>query len=115
MDERLYGELCTHLFPGDGDEHGGAIIGSLAETEQGTRLLARQFVPARDGVDFVPGKRGYRALTGRFVAEAAGHCADDGLVYLAVHNHGSTDSVQFSNDDMASHARGYPALLDITN
>jgi len=115
MDERFYGELHAHLFPGDGDEHGGVIIAGLAETERGTRLLSRQFVPARDGVDFVPGKRGYRALTGRFVAEAVGCCADNGLVYLAVHNHGGTDSVQFSHDDMASHARGYPALLDITN
>src|SRR6266699_1862996 len=115
MDERFYGELHAHLFPGDGDEHGGVIIAGLAETERGTRLLSRQFVPARDGVDFVPGKRGYRALTGRFVAEAVGCCADNGLVYLAVHNHGGTDSVQFSHDDMASHVRGYPALLDITN
>jgi tRNA A37 threonylcarbamoyladenosine dehydratase len=115
MDERLYSELHAHLFPGDGDEHGGVVIAGVAETGRGKRLLARQFVPARDGVDFVPGKRGYRALTGRFVAEAAGRCADDGLAYLAVHNHGGTDSVKFSNDDMASHARGYPALLDITN
>jgi len=115
MDKRLYGGLHAHLFPGDGDEHGGVIIAGFAETERGTRLLARQFVPGRDGLDFVPGKRGYRALTGRFVAEAAGRCADDGLVYLAVHNHGGTDSVQFSHDDMASHVRGYPALLDITN
>jgi tRNA A37 threonylcarbamoyladenosine dehydratase len=115
MDERLYGELHAHLFPGDGDEHGCVIIAGLAETERGKRLLARQFIPARDGVDFVPGKRGYRALAGRFVAEAAGRCADEGLVYLAVHNHGGTDSVQFSHDDMASHVRGYPALLDITN
>ena len=115
MDERLYGELRAHLFPGDGDEHGGVIIAGLAEAERGTRLLARQFVPARDGMDFVPGQRGYRALAGRFVAEAAGRCADDGLVYLAVHNHSGTDSVQFSRDDMASHLRGYPALLDITN
>jgi molybdopterin/thiamine biosynthesis adenylyltransferase len=114
MDERLYEGLHAHLFPGDGDEHGGVIIAGLAETEWGTRLLARQFLPARDEVDFVPGKRGYRALAGRFVAEAAGRCADDGLIYLAVHNHGGTDSVQFSHDDMASHVRGYPALLDIT-
>src|SRR5258708_4383348 len=115
MDERLYRELRAHLFPGDGDEHGGVIIAGLAETERGIRLLARQFVPSRDGVDFVPGKRGYRALAGRFVAEVAGRCADDGLVYLAVHNHGGTDSVQFSHDDMAAHARGYPALLGINN
>jgi hypothetical protein len=30
-----------------------------------------------------------------------------------VHNHGGDDAVGFSNDDLASHERGYPALLDI--
>src|SRR5260370_18474483 len=115
MDEQLYGELRAHLFPDDGDEHGGVIIAGLAETERGIRLLARQFVPARGGVDFVPGKRGYRALAGRFVAEVAGRCADDGLVYLAVHNHGGAASVPFSPYDMASHLPGYPSPLDITH
>jgi len=115
MDERLYGELHAHLFPGDGDEHGGVIIAGIAETERTAHLLARQFIPACGGSDFVPGERGYRALAAQFVAEAAGRCADERLAYLAVHNHGGTNSVQFSNADMASHVRGYPALLDITN
>ena len=35
------------------------------------------------------------------------------MAYLAIHNHGGTDSVAFSQDDIASHERGYPALLDI--
>lgn len=30
-----------------------------------------------------------------------------------MHCHGGTDSVSFSGDDLASHERGYPALLDI--
>jgi tRNA A37 threonylcarbamoyladenosine dehydratase len=115
MDDRLYSELQVHLFPGDGDEHGGIVIAGVAETAHNIRLLARQFIPARDGTDFVPGKRGYRALTGRFVAEAVEQCADDNLAYLAVHNHNGTNSVQFSSADIASHERGYPALLDITN
>ncbi len=115
MDERLYDELHRHLFPGDGDEHGAIIMAGIAESERGIRLLARELIPARDGVDFVPGKRGYRALAGHFVAEAAERCANEGLAYLAVHNHGGSDSVQFSGDDMASHVRGYPALLDITS
>ena len=36
------------------------------------------------------------------------------LAYLAVHNHGGINSVEFSKADLASHVRGYPALLDIT-
>jgi hypothetical protein len=34
-------------------------------------------------------------------------------VYLAIHNHGQGTSVGFSSDDLNSHERGYPALLDI--
>src|SRR5262249_2515881 len=35
------------------------------------------------------------------------------LVYLAVHNHAGTNRVGFSSVDLASHQRGYPALLDL--
>src|SRR5439155_10579247 len=45
--------------------------------------------------------------------EHALYCRDERLAYLAVHNHGGTDTVGFSPDDLASHERGYPALLDI--
>ena len=54
-------------------------------------------------------------LTAGFVRQCALACADEGLAYLAVHNHFGTDSVAFSGDDMASHRRGYPALLDIVD
>src|SRR6266516_1442052 len=114
MDEQLYSRLHAHLFPGDDDEHGAVLIAGVAETVRGVRLLARQFIPARDGVDFVPGENGYRALTGRFVAETVEQCTNEGLAYLAVHNHGGTNAVQFSKVDLTSHVRGYPALLDIT-
>lgn len=115
IDERLYQRLHAHLFPGDNDEHGAVLLAGLAESQRGIRLLAREVVLARDGEDFVPGKRGYRALSGRFVAELAGRCAEEGLVYLATHNHRGTKYVGFSEPDLAAHARGYPALLDITN
>jgi len=77
------------------------------------RLLARDVVVARDGVDYVPGKRGYRMLTGQFVTEQIVRCRNAGLSYLAVHNHGGRDQVGFSSDDLASQRRGYPALLDV--
>lgn len=115
IDEPLYRRLHDHLFPGDYDEHGAVIVAGIAETERGTRLLAREVLLARDGIDYVPGTRGYRALTAQFVAEQSDYCAAQNLCYLAVHCHGGLDSVGFSGDDMASHERGYPALLDITN
>jgi tRNA A37 threonylcarbamoyladenosine dehydratase len=106
--------LHSHLFPGDGDEHGAVVAVGVSETERGGRLLAREVFPARDGLEYVPGSRGYRALTAQFVAEKSGYCADENLGYLAVHCHGGDSQVEFSEDDWASHERGYPALLDIT-
>ncbi|GAA6614868.1 ThiF family adenylyltransferase [Scytonema sp. NUACC26] len=53
-------------------------------------------------------------MTAQFVAKISGYCAEQNLCYLAVHCHGGTDKVCFSTDDIASHERGYPALLDIT-
>lgn len=81
----------------------------------GTRLLARRFIPAIDGTDYVPGSRGYRALTPQFVRRILCLAADKHLVPLFVHGHGSGDSVGFSESDLASHERGYQALLDISN
>jgi ThiF family len=114
MDRSLFDDLHLHLFPGDHDEHGAVIAAGISETARGTRLLAREVFIAKDGTDYVPGTRGYRALTAAFVAEKAGYCGDEKLCYFAVHNHSGTETVEFSPDDVASHERGYPALLDIT-
>lgn len=113
--EPLFHRLTTHLFPGDHDEHGAVVLAGVAETPRGTRFLARDVVLARDGVDYVPGTRGYRALTTDFVVRVSDRCAREQLCYFAVHCHGGRDSVSFSPDDIASHKRGYPALLDITD
>ncbi len=117
IDAPLFRRLIDHLFPGDGDEHGAIIAAGMTASERGTRLLARDVFLARDGHDYVPGERGYRALTPRFVAERSDYCAAQNLCYLAVHNHGrgEDDEVAFSDDDLASHERGYLALLDICN
>lgn len=109
----LASALFAHLFPGDGDEHGAVIAAGVARSPRGNRLLARELFLAKDGIDYVPGERGYRMLTAGFVTRHALHCRDEGLAYLAIHNHGGTDCVDFSPDDLASHDRGYPALLDI--
>ena len=111
--ERLYAELQRHLFPGDGDEHGAVILAGMCESDRGLRLVARETHLAKDGVDYVPGKRGYRMLRAEFILSRILRARDRRLAYLAIHNHGGTDSVGFSPVDMASHERGYPALLDI--
>jgi len=111
--EGMWRALHDHLFPGDRDEHGAVLGAGIVRTDRGVRLLARTLRCAVDGVDYVPGERGYRMLTPSFVRDRILECSADGLAYLAVHCHGGTDEVRFSPDDLASHERGYPALLDI--
>lgn len=106
--------LHGHLFSGDHDEHGAVLLCGVAESARGTRLLVREVVLAEDGRDYVPGTRGYRHLTGEFVTHQARRAKDEGLAYLAVHNHGGTTSVGFSDPDLASHDRAYPTILGLT-
>ena len=115
IDARLFDQLHRHLFPGDGDERGALILAGVVETPREKRFLAREIVLARDGLDFVPGKFGYRALPADFVARWSNQCAREKLCYFNVHCHGGRDSVGFSETDLQSHRRGYPALVDITN
>ncbi len=112
---RLWKDLSDHLFRGDHDEHGAVILAGRADGCRGPRLLARGLVLARDGVDYVPGQTGYRALAPTFVRDAAVRAHQENLAYLAVHNHFGDRTVGFSSIDLASHERGYPALLQITS
>lgn len=111
----LYRRLAAHLFPGDGDEHGAVLTAGLCTTDRGVRLLARDLFIARDGIDYVPGRHGYRALTTDFIMRVSDYCVRNNLCYLAVHCHGGDDYVDFSPTDLESHRRGYPALVDILN
>lgn len=113
LSPRMADDLLRHLFPGDRDEHAAVLGVSVVRTGRGVRLLGRRLHLARDGVDYVPGTRGYRMLTPTFVRDRILDCERDELGYLAVHCHAGTDYVAFSTDDMNSHERGYPALLDI--
>jgi len=115
MTADLWRKLAQHLFPGDGDEHGAVITAGVVRTSRGSRLLAREVHIAVDGRDYVPGERGYRMLTPSFVRDRILDSASERLAYLAIHNHGGTNDVGFSNDDIASHERGYPALQDIAD
>ncbi len=105
--------IMEHLFPGDGDEHGAILRAGIVRSESSLRLLVRNVEPAQFGTDYVAGRYGYRALTPTFIHRQILQCRDSGLAYLAVHNHGSDRRVAFSTVDLESHARGYPALLDI--
>ncbi|MFA5263922.1 MAG: ThiF family adenylyltransferase [Opitutaceae bacterium] len=114
ISQPLFDELFAHLFPGDHDEHGAVVAAGICESSRGTRFLARKLFIAREGIDYIPGKFGYRALTADFVARVSNFCAQNKLCYFAVHCHRGSDSVSFSSIDTESHKRSYPALLDIT-
>jgi hypothetical protein len=106
-------KLMDHLFPGDHEEHGAIILAGVHVLRRRVRLVVRDVILARDHIDHVPGKRGSWMLTAQFIRPHLLRARDEKLVYLSVHNHGGDDRVTFSGDDVASHERGYPALLDI--
>ncbi len=109
-----WNRLNDHHFPGDDGEHGSVLKCGVVETERERRLLVREVSPAVDGKDYLLEHR-HHTLVASFVAETAGSCAEQNLAYLAVHNHAQDVQVGFSSVDLASHVRGYPALLDITS
>ncbi|MBD3676355.1 MAG: ThiF family adenylyltransferase [Planctomycetaceae bacterium] len=114
IDHKLFEQIHSHLFPGDGDEHGGVLLTGIAESRNSCRLLVREFIPAIDGIDYVAGEYGYRALTPEFVARLSDRAQTEKLCYFALHCHpGKSTSVKFSDVDIDSQKRGYPALLEI--
>jgi molybdopterin/thiamine biosynthesis adenylyltransferase len=113
MRPRQWATLAGHLFS-DGREHGAVILADAVAGPRGIRLLAREVLLARDGVDYVPGEHGHRALTATFVRDAVLQARARGLAYIAVHNHDSKYRVGFSRTDLQSHQRGYPALRQLT-
>lgn len=112
--EGVWTSMARHVNRDDHDEHGGALICGVAQRSDGPVLLAREFVPAVDGVDYVPGTSGYRALTPEFVRRMAKRARREKWAVLMVHGHGNGGrSVGFSSIDFDSHESGYGALLDI--
>jgi hypothetical protein len=110
--EAQYTTVHRHLYRGDGAEHGVVLLAGLARVGGEMRLLVREVHLATDGIDYVE-KGGHYALKASFIRPLIKRARDLRLVYLAVHNHGSTDSVGFSGVDLLSHETGYPALLDL--
>jgi hypothetical protein len=74
--EPLFERLRRHLFPGDRDEHGAVILAGLAASARGMRLLAREVVLARDGVDYVPGR--HREFSGLSISREFGNSIQAG-------------------------------------
>ena len=105
--------IMEHLFPGDRDEHGAILRAGIVRNNSSLRLLVQHVQPAKFGTDYIAGRYGYRALSPTFIHREIVRCRDLGLAYLTVHNHGSDQKVEFSQVDLESHERGYPALLDI--
>jgi ThiF family len=106
-------QLKRHLFPGDGDEHGAVLLAGISHRNDRLTLHVRELHVAGEGVDYVEGKIGYRALHPSFIHKLITRARDERLAYLAVHNHEADRDVTFSQIDLQSHERGYPALLQI--
>lgn len=107
--------LMHHLFPGDREEHAAVLLCGWHVRADRVRLLVRDVVLAEEGRDHVPSERGHRMITAQFMKPLLRRAREEGLAFLSVHNHGGTDRVAFSVDDLASHERGYPALLDLVD
>jgi hypothetical protein len=105
--------ITKHLFPGDRDEHGAVLLAGVSQAGDESTFHVREIHLAEEGVDYVEGKIGYRALSPKFIHRLITRARDERLAYLAVHNHGSDREVGFSSIDFDSHERGYPALLQI--
>jgi hypothetical protein len=108
-----FSAVSGHLFPGDMDEHGAVLLAATSLSNGQLTLHVREVHLARERVDYVEGKIGYRALSPTFIHRLITRARDEKLAYLAVHNHGADREVAFSRIDLQSHERGYPALLQI--
>jgi len=113
MSRADFNSLHAHLFQSDGDEHGAVLLAGASVPGKQLTLTIREVHLAQEGTDYVRGTIGHRALAATFIHRMITRARDERLVYLAVHNHGSDRSVSFSHIDLESHARGYPALLQI--
>jgi molybdopterin/thiamine biosynthesis adenylyltransferase len=105
--------LSEHLFS-RGGERGAVLLAEQTMGPRGPRLLVRNVIVAADGTDYIPGTTGFRALSPDFVRDCSMLAHDKNLTYVAVHNHGGWGKVGFSRIDLASHVRGYPALVQMT-
>ncbi len=108
-----YARLRAHLLRDDYDEHGAIVLAGCSGRGRLT-LLARELHLLKDA-DFPPGLHGYRQFSPLRTAELAGRAGEEGLAYVAIHSHPrSGDRTGLSRDDLDSHRRLFPHLLDLT-
>ena len=113
--QRDYEQMQAHLHQADQDEHAVFLYAGEMQTRNGRRLLVRRVVPVADH-DFGPSDRGaYRQVSSRAIARAAIDCEAEGQRLLWAHSHpGARRHVGFSPDDLATHRRAHPHLIDMT-
>lgn len=75
--------LSEHLFTGWG-EHGAALLAEYTDGPRGPRFLVRHVMLAAEGVEYVPGTTGFRALTAEFVRDCVSQAHNQGLVYMGL-------------------------------
>lgn len=102
--------VMAHLFRNDRREHAGVLLCGWAQHGKRILLVTREFVPARDGVDYTTTRDGHGRLEPLFIDDVLTRAKEQGLAYIAIHNHFSNDQVSFSKVDFASHEYGYPTL-----
>jgi molybdopterin/thiamine biosynthesis adenylyltransferase len=108
-----YARLHRHLHRPDRDEHGAIILAGVHQGSGKLALLAREIHPL-DDADFPPGKYGYRQFSASVLAALGNRANDQGLALVTCHSHpGATTRNNLSSDDLASHRRVFPHLLDI--
>ena len=79
--------------PGDSDEHGAVIWQVPASRTVACAWSRASSTWLRTAWTTCPGKRGYRMLKAEFIQGRILRARDRRLAYLAIHNHGGTDSV----------------------
>jgi hypothetical protein len=106
--------LHSHLFPGDGDEHGAILLAGEHHTPRGAILTVRE-THLLDPTEFPPGEHGYRQFAPGALARLGNRAAGERLAMVTVHSHpGAGERNALSPDDLAAHRRVFPHLLDIT-
>ena len=91
MSQALYEHLHARLFPGDGDQHGAVMEAGLATLGGRQAPSARRAVEGRGPGGLAPRCPGLSDVAGGRCNQGIRDCCADGLVYLAIHNHGGRD------------------------
>ena len=106
---RDWARLEEDLFR-DGAEHGAVVLAAVVNGPRGARLLATDVLLAEDGVDYVPGTQGHRALNANFVRDAALRAALMDSPTPRSTTMAAQRTSGLSRIDLDGHEHGYPAF-----